>query len=256
VIELLQHVRSLVALLGVGLWFAACSPVLRLSVLPQAWLWPRRRLALVSAFMKLVVRGIHRCMRLGGARIVLVGTIPTEPRITIVANHQSLLDIPNITAQCLPTVTAFVTRSRYARFVPLVSACVRMLDCPIVDPRRDPRRAVETIAREAARLDHALLIFPEGHRSRTGEILPWRKAGLRAILAVRRDPVYLAVGDGLWISRRLVDFVFNIHRIRCRAEVIGPFVVPDREEEHEAFIDGLRQRMIDHLASMRLADRG
>ena len=47
VIEFLQHLRSVGALLGVGVWFAACSPLLRLGVLPQAWLWPRRRLALV-----------------------------------------------------------------------------------------------------------------------------------------------------------------------------------------------------------------
>jgi 1-acyl-sn-glycerol-3-phosphate acyltransferase len=148
-------------------------------------------------------------------------------------------------------VPAFVPRQRYARFVPLVSGCIRLLGCPIVDPKRDPKGAVKAIGEAAARLPYGMLIFPEGHRSRDGELLPWRSSGLLAALRARRMPVYLVVGDGLWRTRRLVDFLVHLPRVRGRAEVIGPFSPPEDVDELPAFLDELRERMAAHLAEMR-----
>ena len=106
-----------------------------------------------------------------------MGRVPTAEPVLIVANHQSLTDILQITLMSTPGVPAFVARRRYERFVPLVSASVRMLGCPIVDPKRDPEGSVEAIRRGARELPHGLIIFPEGHRSRDGEVLPFRAAG-------------------------------------------------------------------------------
>jgi len=75
--------------------------------------------------------------------------------------------------------------------------------------------------------------------------------GIQAILTTRPMPVYAVVTDGFWVSRRLVDFVFNVHRIRGETEVLGPFEAPASETDIPAFVEDLRQRMIDHLASMR-----
>ena len=64
-------------------------------------------------------------------------------------------------------------------------------------------------------------------------------------------PVYLAVTDGLWINRRLVDFVFNVHKMRGVTEILGPFAPPEDAAAIPAFIDGLRDTMVGHLAQMR-----
>ena len=63
--------------------------------------------------------------------------------------------------------------------------------------------------------------------------------------------MYLAVSDGLWITRRLVDFVFNVHKMRGVTELLGPFAPPDDPAAIPAFIDGLRDTMVGHLAQMR-----
>jgi 1-acyl-sn-glycerol-3-phosphate acyltransferase len=146
---------------------------------------------------------------------------------------------------------AFVTRRRYAYGIPLISPCIRLLGSPIVDPKRDPRGSVAAVRERAALERHALLIFPEGHRTKDGEIRPFKLAGIQAILAARPLPVYVVVTDGLWVSRRLVDFVFNVHRIRGQTEVLGPLASPASEAEIPAFADGIRQLMIAHLAGMR-----
>jgi 1-acyl-sn-glycerol-3-phosphate acyltransferase len=126
-----------------------------------------------------------------------------------------------------------------------------MLGCPIVDPRRDAKGSVEVVREAARTLRHGLLIFPEGHRSRDGEIRPFRVAGLTAILSTRSLPVYLIVNEGVWTSRRLVDFALNIHRMRGEAEVLGPFESPRDEAGIPEFIEAMRGKLVAGLQSMR-----
>src|SRR6185436_14225145 len=197
-LSVLRGVRSLLSVLLVGLLFMLMSLPLRLVVVPGSFLFPSQRFRLVSLFMKTIVHGIWTALRLGGARARRVGRIPTDEPVLVVANHQSLTDILQLTLLATPFTPAFVTRRRYQRYVPLVSASMRLLGCPIVDPRRDPHGSVAAIRRGARELPHGIFIFPEGHRSRDGEVLPFRIAGAETILSERRVPVYVVVNDGAW----------------------------------------------------------
>jgi 1-acyl-sn-glycerol-3-phosphate acyltransferase len=106
--------------------------------------------------------------------------------------------------------------------------------------------------REAARvLEHGMLIFAEGHRTLDGEIQPFQTAGVLTVLRARRMPVYVVVTDGFWSARRLVDFVLGVGRIRGETEVLGPFEPPADADALLAFVEGLRETMIAHLAHMR-----
>jgi 1-acyl-sn-glycerol-3-phosphate acyltransferase len=169
----------------------------------------------------------------------------------VVANHQSLLDILQVSLLAQPRVPAFVSRRRYARFVPLVSACIRLLGCPIVDPKRDPAGALEAVRRGARELPHGILIFPEGHRSLDGAIRPFRPAGMEAILGARRTPVYLVLNEGLWRVRRLADLLFRVHLIDAHSEVMGPFEPPADDARLPAFVQDLRQSLVARLAEIR-----
>ncbi len=247
----LRGLGSALSLLAVLVWFGLGGLVLRLGILPAAWLWPGKRPALTSGYMKAMSRGILLLLGLGGARFRWSGALPTDAPALIVMNHQSLVDILIVTLMARPYVPAFVPRARYARFIPLVSPCIRLLGCPIVDPRRDPRGALAAMEEGARSLEHGLLIFPEGHRSLDGEIRRWRTAGAEAVLRARRMPVYLVVGDGLWTARRFVDFVFNAHTVRGEAEAFGPFAPPEAETEIPAFLTRMRELMVERLRQMR-----
>lgn len=254
-VDVLRGARSFVALLLVGGLFALGSVVLRLVVIPGAWLFPGQRLRLVTAFMRGICHLFVGLLSLGGARFRRTGALPTAEPIVVVANHQSLLDIVQVTLLARPRVPAFVARRRYARFVPLVSACIRLLGCPIVDPKRDPAGALEAVRRGARELPHGLLIFPEGHRSLDGEIRPFRPAGLEAILGERPAPVYLVVNDGAYRVRKLGDLIFRAHLIDARAEVFGPFEPPREPADVPAFVSRLRDALVTRLAELRRAER-
>lgn len=249
----LDVARSAFSLLLVMLFFVfPGTPVLYLVVYPLVFLQPARRRFHVSWFMKMMSWGILGGFRLGGARFERSGCIPTgDGGSLVIMNHQSLLDICTATLMARPHVPAFVARTLYARGVPLVSASIRLLECPLVDPKRDPLAAVEALRVAAARERHGLLIFPEGHRASGGELRPFRTAGLRAILETRRMRVFLVVTDGFWAGRRLTDFLAKVPHLRGRTEVLGPFEPPQRPEEIEAAIESWRQRIAGRLAELR-----
>jgi 1-acyl-sn-glycerol-3-phosphate acyltransferase len=95
------------------------------------------------------------------------------------------------------------------------------------------------------------VIFPEGHRTRDGDIGPWREGGLRAILGARRWTVYLLVADGYWRSARMVDFLENVSTVHGRTVALGPFEGPEPGVDPEPFIDEMRGRMVEALAAVR-----
>jgi 1-acyl-sn-glycerol-3-phosphate acyltransferase len=249
--------RSALSLVVVLSWMLGlCGPLLYLAVLPVGALLsgrPRRRLT--SLYMKLVCAGILLGFRLGGARFALRGRIPTAKPSVILMNHQSLLDIVTTTMMGDPYVPAFVPRRRYARwYVPLVGACIWLLECPVVDPKHDPQGAIAAMRRAAIQEHHGLLVFPEGHRTLDGEVRPFRVAGSVAVLSERRLPVYAVVGDGFWFGRRLVDFLLNVHRLRGETEVLGPFEPPGDPDELPGFVHSIRARIVERLDHRR-ADR-
>jgi 1-acyl-sn-glycerol-3-phosphate acyltransferase len=248
----LRALRGAFSLAAVALWLAVPGPaILYAFYMPRIWLWPARRRELVSSYMKVMSRGIVGLFALGGARFRRTGTIPTGQAALILMNHQSLLDIPTVTLMSHPNVPAFVTRRRYARFIPSISPAIRLLDCPLVDPKRDPRGALRAVRAAAPAHEAGLLIYPEGHRTTDGELRPFRSAGVVAVLEARRMPVYLVVTDGFWKSRRFVDFVRGVPDIRGETEVLGPFEPPASDAELPAFVQGLRDRLAGHLALMR-----
>jgi len=224
----------------------------RVVLWPAVALLPRRRHALVSAYMRVMARVIFALLGAGGARAVRAGHLPTQGPLLALMNHQSLVDILTVILLGRPYVPWFVSRRRYGRFVPTIAFCQRLLGCPIIEPSE--RRAALATLREAARSqDHGLVIFPEGHRTPDGEIGPFHSAGMELMLRERPLPVYLVVTDGFWTCRRLGDFVFNIHKIDGRTEVLGPFAPPAPGRTAE-FVGEMREKMVAHLHAMRGPD--
>lgn len=251
--EILRRARSALSLVIALFCFVPGFLYMYLFVVPASALFPSRAPALQVGFIKGMARVLLASLRLGGARFEFVGRIPTDGPCIVIGNHQSLVDPAVLIAMAEPFVPAFVARSRYAS-VPVIGRAMRWVGCPIIDPTRDARGAVAAVAAAAARLEHGILIFPEGHRTMDGEMRPFRTSGLVAMLTTRRVPVYLAVTDGLWSNRTLGDVVLNVHRMQGRTEVLGPLMPPEDAAHVPAFVESLQDTMVGHLAQMRQRD--
>jgi hypothetical protein len=140
--------------------------------------------------------GILGIIRAAGGRVRRTGTFPSTDPHYVVMNHQSLLDIPTAVLMAEPYIPRFIARARYGSWVPAVSLCMRLLGCPTIEPenRKASLRALQKAARDQP---HGILVFPEGHRTRDGEIQEFHTAGLEIMLRERPLPVYVLVTDGL-----------------------------------------------------------
>jgi len=233
--------------------------VQRFILVPLAWIFPvlTDRLLIPWSHMQAwvplaLLRGI------AGVRLSIDGAIGPENRLVIM-NHQSLLDIC-IGVLLMPVyLTLIPTRRRYAWGIPGISVYVRLARYPLISQTRKGVRADLEMLADAAdrsrRAEASILIFPEGHRTHDGSILPFMNRGLRVVLARAPLPVYCIVCDGMWHLRTLADTMVRAAGSQIHVRIIGPFQPPAQESEVPAFLDSVRERMIATLEEMRAGSR-
>lgn len=191
-----------------------------------------------------------------GVRLTVRGTIPPRSCI-VVMNHQSVLDIPLGVWLIRGPQVVIPTRDRYRRGVPGISPLVRLAGFPVVSQKRTITReelqGLTDAADLVARGERTLLIFPEGHRTRDGAIGRFMRSGLRIMLGRTNGPVYCVVADGMTSARTTSDAVTGFGGVKVRVTILGPFTFdgPSTPEAIDAFMESIRQRMVDTLAAMR-----
>lgn len=182
-----------------------------------------------------------------GLSIQGVENVPGQGRLLIAANHQSYLD-PPLVGSCIPREIFYLAKVELFR-KPLLGPLIRHLNSiPINRAGQD----LESLRRAAQVLqnDGALLIFPEGTRSRTGQFLkPTRGLGF---LAKQADapvlPVYVHGTRGCWKR------IFRRHAIKV---VFGePLQISSFNVEHQSAsqaYQSIADRVMQEIAALQAA---
>lgn len=251
----MKLIRGYLALIIIFVFLLLCDPVQRLVVAPLAWALPQRRIRIYDRWQKLMAAIVFQSVeRVGGVRFSAIPHVPGEPGVLILMNHQSVFDIPIVVRATQGAYPRIVTRKRYLRWIPLISHMIRLYQYPVVDPRANSRemrvslRAIEEAARTS---DVPLAIFPEGTRTKDGEIGRFRPKGLRTILAQRPWEVHVLVADGFWQRAKMKHFVRGMGDIRGRVEKVGVYRWDDPSADPDVFIEEIRDAMVECLARMR-----
>ncbi|MFC1661106.1 lysophospholipid acyltransferase family protein [Gemmatimonadota bacterium] len=245
-------IRGTLALGTLGLTLVAFDPFQKTVIRGLVSLFPGKRTRILAVWQRIVARTVLGIVRLvGGARFSSLPRLPGEEGVLVVMNHQSLLDIPLVVAAFRGGFPRIVTRARYRTGKPLVSSMVRLYQYPVVGSGATIKEDLEGIQEAARTSETPLVIYPEGHRTRDGEIGPFKRAGLRALLEGRVWRVYLLVEDGLWKCSKLKDFILTITGVRGILRAEGPLTSPAPGEDMDGFIDEIRDRMVAMLADIR-----
>lgn len=226
-----------------SIWFMVCALSLFLlyDVLLKVAraLAPDRGLELSFRLADEIIRRLFVTLRwIGGFRYLPEGTPVGDlpDRFMIVANHQSLLDIIVVMSyfgSCRGV--RLVSKRELGRFVPLVSSVLRIQGHALISRKGEAKQAMDELARFArlcAREGVNPVIFPEGTRSRTGEVGPFHSAGVRRILEEGGSlPVVALAIDGGWRVRNVRGLLQNLAGGRYRVRPAGIYPAPAGKRE-------------------------
>jgi 1-acyl-sn-glycerol-3-phosphate acyltransferase len=218
---------------------------------------PRRRFEIAERFARSAVMRIFRLMRTYcGVRLAfenVSGRVLPE-RFLLVSNHQSLMDIPVCMALFPGRMLRFVAKRELGDGIPFVSSLLRSQGHALVRREGDATQAMQSLrrfSRRCAREGTCPVIFPEGHRSRNGEVGEFHTAGVRKILNEAELPVVVAVLEGGGRIARLGDIPRNLTRSRFVVRVIGVTPALSGKKEVLDAVAEARAGIVAELAGIR-----
>jgi len=140
--------------------------------------------------------GVGLALLLTGIRYRVVGRENVPPgAVVYCSNHESNVD-PGVLFQCLHPMMHILYKQELHR-IPLMGMAFDLGGFVAVD-RADRRKSIASVDRavESLQRGNSFLIFPEGTRSRTGELLPFKKGGFIMALQAQVPVIPVAVSGG------------------------------------------------------------
>jgi 1-acyl-sn-glycerol-3-phosphate acyltransferase len=136
--------------------------------------------------------------------------VPQTGAVVFCANHESNID-PPVLFEALHPQLHILYKAELHRF-PVMGTVFDVGGFVPVD-RGDRERALASIERGATSLreGNSFLIFPEGTRSRTGELLPFKKGGFIMAIRAQVPVVPVAISGGRAAMRKGSPIVRPVH---------------------------------------------
>lgn len=191
---LIPAVRSIATYVGVSLYVLIVAPPGMLLAILFGWKDVLYVLGHVGVRLGLALSGIR--VRVAGAQ-----NVPHDRAAVFCSNHQSNVDPPILFDALHPRMHILYKAEIDA--IPILARSFRLGGFIPID-RRNKESALRAIETGAAsiRTGNSFLIFPEGTRSRTADLLPFKKGGFVMALKAQAPIVPVAVQGGRAAMRK------------------------------------------------------
>ncbi|HXT69273.1 MAG TPA: lysophospholipid acyltransferase family protein [Vicinamibacterales bacterium] len=235
---LIAAVRTLAALIVVGSYILVCGPPVLI------WTAVSRDPRLMYAAGGL---GVRAGFFLVGIRLNVVGREHMQSAAVYACNHSSNVEPPAVFMALRPLFPRL--RVLYKAELRKLPVLVWVFDAAGFVPleRGNPEQSRPAVDRaaQALRDGNAFVIFPEGTRSRTGELLPFKKGGFLMALKAQAPIVPVAVSGGRDAMRKGSPLIWPVTvRVDLGAPIpTGGLTNTDRDSLIEGVRESIRQRL-------------
>jgi 1-acyl-sn-glycerol-3-phosphate acyltransferase len=234
----IASVRSFLAYVTVSLYVLVTAPVGMLLAMTFGWT------DLLYVFGH---AGAQLGFSLAGMRFKVAGreNVPQGRAAVFCANHQSNVDPPVLYRAVHPRLR--VLYKREIDQIPLLARAFRMAGFIPID-RHNKESALRSIEAGASSLrsGHSFLIFPEGTRSKTDQLLPFKKGGFRMAIKAGAPIVPVAISGG---RAAMVHGSFIIRPVTLTIRIGRPVETRDVDvEDRDALIQRVRHEITTLLA--------
>jgi len=194
--------------------------------------------------------GVGLALGLSGIRYRVRGRehIPKNRAVVFCSNHESNVD-PPVLFQALHKRLHVLFKAELTKLPILGPVMVAGGFVPVERGRREASMASIDRAAQSIRSGNSFLIFPEGTRSRTSELLPFKKGGFIMAIKAQAPIVPVAVSGGRSAMQKGSWFVRPVMvevRIGEPVETAG-FALDDRDQ----LIEIVRERIEELRRQMR-----
>jgi len=231
----------------------------RFVLTPLVWIYPRWGRPLLNETMRFwgssVLRmGVWIC----GVDVRTSGYTPEPSRsFLVISNHQSIIDIVVLVWLFRVGHIKFVMKKELEWGIPNISPATRTARFAFLDRKAGgvaaeaPLRALARAVREEGT---GCVIFPEGTRSRDGNLRTFKAAGT-AILCHELDlDVVVVTLDGNRHAAKPAQMLANLPGLRIRVHVSEPAPLERFRADPRTAVEQVRAEMEANLAEFRSGD--
>lgn len=189
-----------------------------------------------------------------GTRLKVERSPAVKPRTgyIIVSNHQSLFDIPIVGGLLFNNYPKYVSKRELGQWLPSISFNLKHGGNALID-RGDPeqaKRAIRELGEAAQRRNVAVVIYPEGTRSRDGRLKRFKYGGALELMEAAPDlEIVPATVDGSWelLRHKAYPIPFGT-RVRFR---FGDPIPRSPDENRRSMLETVRSEIEATLEEWR-----
>ena len=182
--------------------------------------------------IKLIVKGKHNLQ---------------DRNYIFAANHASLIDIPLLLI-AVNRYTVFIAKSELSK-IPIFKSILDMAGFIFVDRKNNDNavKSMNNLMDDIKKIPRSVAIFPEGTRTRDGELLPFKKGA--AIFAINTDipviPVAIS-GTFSWSKKKLFDMSQSVISFEFGEPIVTEnYSFDDRDHLTERIKTNIKNMKID-----------
>jgi len=172
-------------------------------------------------------------IKVTGSKITVAGqeNIPKKGGVCFVSNHGSYFDIAVLLAYCDRHI-GFIAKKELI-WIPILNLWIFMIGGLFID-RSTVRKAFHTINKGVKKIQSggAMIIFPEGHRSKSDELLPFHAGSLK-LATIAHAPIVPVAIKG---SRNVFEKTNRVKAAAINVTFCEPVITADIPSEDKKTI--------------------